>query len=186
MTASPRTKTWRIARWTAAAILLSVPWVMMQVSDEWNWRPESFVLFGALLATALGLYEWGTRVSGSVAYRVAIAIALVTGFVVVWMNLAVGIIGPEDNPANLMYLGVLGIGAAIALVGRLRPRAMAFALLATTIAQGTLTAIVLIAGERLNPGATQAAATLILNLVFGALFLTSALLFRRAAKTVSA
>ena len=31
-------------------------------------------------------------------------------FLLIWINLAVGIIGSEDNPANLMYGAVLLLG----------------------------------------------------------------------------
>ena len=54
----------------------------------------------------------------------------------VWINLAVGIIGSEDNPANLMYGGVLAVGVAGAVAARFRPGGMARALAATALAQG--------------------------------------------------
>ena len=36
--------------------------------------------------------------------------AIVAAFLLIWINLAVGINGSEDNPANLMYGGVLTVG----------------------------------------------------------------------------
>jgi hypothetical protein len=50
------------------------------------------------------------------------------------MNLAVGIIGSEDNPANLMYGGVLAVGIIGAIIARFEPHGMARALVATTLA----------------------------------------------------
>ncbi|MGB5332427.1 MAG: hypothetical protein WBM80_04545 [Woeseiaceae bacterium] len=40
-------------------------------------------------------------------YRSAFGLALAAAFILVWMNLAVGIIGDSDNLYNLMYVGVL-------------------------------------------------------------------------------
>ena len=39
----------------------------------------------------------------------AVGFALAAAFILVWMNLAVSIIGTEDNPAKLMYGGVLPV-----------------------------------------------------------------------------
>lgn len=173
-----RERRWRILRWAAAAALLSLPWFMMQVSDEWNWRPGSFVLFGAMLAGALGAYELAVRMTGSWAYRAGAALAIVSGFVLAWMNLAVGVIGPEDNPANLMYLGALLIGAAGVAISRLEPRGMALASLATAAALVLIAVIAAIFWGSEPPGRPG---ILILNGAFATMFLGSAWLFRRAA-----
>lgn len=177
-----RERHWRILRWTAAAVLLSVPWFMMQVSDEWNWRPESFVLFGAMLASALGAYELAVRTTGSWAYRAGAAVAIATGFVLVWMNLAVGIIGPEDNPANLLYGGALLVGAVGAAMARLEPRGMALASLATALALLLVAALAASVWGNEPPGRIG---ILILSSIFAALYLGAAWLFRKAARSPS-
>src|ERR687893_678489 len=51
-----------------------------------------------------------------------------TDFILVWMNLAVGVIGSEDDPLNLMYGGVLAVGIIGAVVARFQPDAMARAM----------------------------------------------------------
>lgn len=177
-----RERRWRILRWGAAALLLSLPWFMMQVSDEWNWRPGSFAVLGAMLAGALGAYELAVRTTGSAAYRAGVAIAVAAAFVLVWMNLAAGVIGSEDNPANLMYGGVLAVGAFGAIIARGRPSGMARALVATAIAQVLLAAIAPSVWEAEPPGW---APILALNAVFAALFLAAAWLFQRAARDQS-
>lgn len=40
---------WRIARWSAALVLLLTPLVMMQISNEWHWGIGSFVLAGIMI-----------------------------------------------------------------------------------------------------------------------------------------
>jgi len=93
---------WRIAVWGGAALLLLLPLVAMQFTTEVVWTGFDFLLFGVMLAVLGGGIELAVRMSRHYAYRAAAGIALVTGFLLVWMNLAVGIIGNEENPANLM------------------------------------------------------------------------------------
>ena len=58
------------------------------------------------------------RSQGSSAYRVAAVLALGAAFVIVWLNVAAGLIGIEDDdPANLLYVGVLAIGGPTVFPG---------------------------------------------------------------------
>lgn len=163
----------RWAVWGSAALLLLLPLIAMQFSRDVNWSPADFAIFGAMLAVACCAHELATRMSENFAYRAAAGLALATGFVLVWMNLAVGVIGAEDNPANLMYAAVLAIGAAGALVARFRPSGLARALVATGLAQALVAIIALVAGL---------GEALVLNGAFVALWLGSAWLFRKAAQ----
>lgn len=55
-----------------------------------------------------------------IAYRGAIAVALAASFLQIWVNLAVGIVGEPDNPANQGFYGVVAAAAACAFTARLR------------------------------------------------------------------
>jgi hypothetical protein len=80
-----------------------------------------------------------------------------------------------------MYGGVLAVGLVGAFVARLRPPGMARALTAVALAQGLVAAIAL--GVGLGPaGPGRTAQILLLTGFFGALWLLSAWLFRRAAR----
>jgi len=109
---------WRIVAWGTAGILLLLPLVAMQFTDEVNWDEADFAVFGAMLAVACGTCELAARMTDNRAYRAAVGVAIAAAFILVWMNLAVGIIGSEDNPANLMYGGVLAIGIIGAVIAR--------------------------------------------------------------------
>ena len=125
-------KTWRrstIRVLLAAGLILLLPLVAMRFSEEVAWDPADFAVAGGLLVGTGLLYEAAARRSGSVAYRAAAGVALAAAFLLVWLNLAVGIIGDEDNPANAMYIGVLAVGVVGALLARFRPRGMARALI---------------------------------------------------------
>ncbi|KFE64412.1 hypothetical protein DB31_2206 [Hyalangium minutum] len=164
---------WRRALWGTAALLLLAPGVAMQFTEEVAWGPADFALFGAMLFAACGTYELAARVTGNTAYRAAAGVALAAAFILVWLNLAVGIIGSEENPASLMYGGVLAVGLMGALLARFQPQGMARALAGTALAQAVAAVIALIAGW---------GNALILTGLFVALWLTSAQLFRKAAR----
>ena len=163
---------WRIALWGTAAFLLLLPLVAMQFTNEVSWDGTDFAVFAAMLAVAGGTCELASRKSGDSAYRAAVAVTVAGAFILVWMNLAVGIIGTEDNPLNLMYAGVLAVAVIGAGVARFQPRGMARALVATALAQAFVAAVAQIAGHF----------TWVLTALYVVLWLTSAGLFRRAAR----
>jgi hypothetical protein len=97
------------------------------------------------------------------------------------MNFAVGIIGTEDNPANLMFAGVPAVAIVGAAIARFQPLGMACALVATALAQALVAVITLIAGLG-STGPSWPGDILFLTRFFAALWVGSALLFRKAAR----
>ncbi len=177
---------WRIAAWAAAALILLLPLLAMQVTDQVVWDVADFAIFGALLVGVGVTYELVVRKTADTAYRAAVGVALAAAFLLVWVNGAVGIIGSEDNDANLMYGGVLAIGIIGSIFARFQPHGMARALFATALAQALVPVIALIIW---NPQVTSWAPGVLgvfgLNTFFVALWVVSALLFRRASATGS-
>lgn len=157
--------------WAIAGLLLLLPLVAMQFTEEVNWDLADFIIFGAMLTAACSAYELAARVTGSTAYRTATGVALVAAFILIWINLAVGIIGTEDNPANLIFGGVLAVGIIGAVIARLRPQGISRALVATALTQASVAMI---------PGLEPEAVILIG--LFTVLWLVSAWLFRKAAR----
>ncbi len=118
------------------------------------------------------------HLKSNTAYRFAVGLALTAAFLIVWLNAAAGLIGIEDDdPANLLYVGVLVIGFIGAIIARLQPRGLARALFATALAQALVGAIALTL-----PNTASSVQILILHGVFIALFTGAALLFRYAAR----
>ncbi|NIW09304.1 MAG: hypothetical protein GWN33_01400 [Gammaproteobacteria bacterium] len=157
-----------------------LPLLAMQITDEVVWDLADFAVAGALLVGTGLMYELAARKAGNIAYRAAVGVALAAALLLVWINLAVGIIGTEDNPANLMYIGVLAVGIIGALIARFQPHGMARALFATALAQALVAVIALIAG--LGSPWSGPGEILFLNGFFVALFVGSALLFRKTAR----
>jgi hypothetical protein len=163
----------------AVACILLLPLVAMQYTDEVDWDLTDFAVAGALLFGAGFTYELVASQAGHIAYRAAVGVAVAAALLLVWMNLAVGLIGSEDNPANLLYVVVLAVGIIGACIARLQPRGMARALGAMAFAQALVAVMALIAGWG-YPGSGPRE-IVALNGFFVALFVGSAWLFRRAA-----
>ncbi len=163
---------WRTVPWVIAAFLLLLPLVAMQFTDEVVWDETDFAVIAAMLFGACGAFELAARTTANTAYRAAVGVALVAAFLLIWINLAVGIIGSEDNPANLMYGGVLAVAIIGAVIARFQPDGMARAMVATALAQALVAVLALIAGLGFTGPIT---------VFFAALWLISAWLFRKAA-----
>ncbi len=157
--------------WGGAVVVLLLPALAMQVDGSLGLGRPHFVALGIMVAIACGLFELAVRVDAGRAYATAAGIAVGTGLLMSWMNLAVGIIGNEDNPLNLMFAGVLLLGAAGAVLARLRARGMARVLVAMAIAQIAVAAAAQWHGHFTWP----------INAFFAVVWLTAAALFRRAA-----
>lgn len=172
---------WRIAAWAAAGLMLLLPLLAMQVTDQVVWDVADFAISGAMLVCIGVTYELAARRTGNTAYRSAAGVALATAFILVWVNGAVGVIGNERDGANLMYGGVLAVGIIGAIIARFQPHGMARALFATALAQTLVAVIALIAGFG-STGPTWPLDILMLTGFFVALWLVSAWLFRKAAR----
>ena len=160
----------------ATAFILLIPLLAAPA-----WTLFDFVFAGALIFGTGLTYVLVARKAGNIAYRFAVGVALAAAFILVWLTGAVGIIGTEDNNANLMYVGVLAVGIIGAIIARFRPHGMARALFATALAQALVAVIALIFG--LGSGSPPGVlGILILNGFFVALFVGSALLFRYAGR----
>lgn len=164
----------------ATTLILLLPLLAMQITNEVVWDLFDFAFAGALIFGTGLAYVLVARKRGSIAYRSAVGVALAAAFILVWINAAVGIIGSEDTEANLMYGGVLAVGIIGTIIARLRPRGMARALFATALAQALVAGIAL-SFELGSPGSPPVE-ILTLNGFFVALFVGSALLFRHAGR----
>jgi hypothetical protein len=153
----------------------------MQFTDEVAWTAFDFAFMAALLGgVGLGL-ELAVRITGNAAYRTAAGAALAATFLLIWINGAVGIIGSEQEDANLLYGGVLAVAFIGAIVARFQPAGMALAMSATALAQ----ALVPVIASTLGPDSKASVwspEVPVLTGFFAALWLLSGWLFRKAAQ----
>jgi len=171
---------WRPLGWGAAAALLILPFVAMQLTKEVDWTAGDFLVFGLMLL-AVGLpLELVARASSNWSYRGAAVLALLGAFLTVWANLAVGIVGSEHNPANQVFFAALLIGLVGTILVRGNANGMALVMVATAAALG-VAFVIAVSGPTDEPFVPHGR-ELIGTGAFAALFLASAALFRKAAR----
>jgi hypothetical protein len=96
----------------ATALILLVPLVAMQITDEVAWSLADFVIAGVLLGGAGLLLEMTARKRGTIGYPAA-ATAL---------GVAAIVLGEADDAPGLVLFGCLLIAGAVALVVRTAQR----------------------------------------------------------------
>ncbi len=74
-------------------ILLLIPLVAMQFTDEVNWTLLDFVVAGALLLGTGLMCELVIRKVNNIRYRIAICVTLLIALLLIWAELAVGTFG---------------------------------------------------------------------------------------------
>jgi hypothetical protein len=167
---------WRLVGWAISIGLLTIPWLA-----RWPWTASDFIVAAAMFAIVGGSFELAVRTSGSIYYRLGAAVALATAFLLVWINLAVGIIGSEDNPLNLLFFGVIAVALGGSVAARFRAAGMALAMTIAAAMQALIGLAVFVLGLSASepPGA---GGVLVLIEVFALPWLLSAWFFRTAAR----
>ena len=163
--------------------LLLIPMVGIMVSEEWKWTLSDFVVAWAILAGTTFVYRLlATRPVANLSYRAGAGLAVATGLLLTWINLAVQIIG-DENPAFVLYFIVVLIGLTGTGLARFQPAGMARAAFATATATFLVPLIAVILWPTdFSPGVPQVFA---LNFAFVVMFAGAGLLFRRAASQAS-
>lgn len=167
---------WRRMRWLVwggSAFLLLLPLVAMQFTTEVDWTGADFAVMGVMLGTVCLAFELAVRVARTHAYVVGAGVAVAAGFLLTWINLAVGIIGNENNPANQIFFGVLIVAIFGAVLSRLQPLRLARAMEVTAVAQLAAAVVTFFLAQ---------AHVWVLTAVFAAMWLLSAQLFHNAAR----
>ncbi len=165
---------WRPIGWGSLVALLLIPLIA-----GFPWSLADFIFAGAVLGGAGIVIELGARLSPSLAYRGGVAVAVLTAVGLVWVNGAVGFLGDEDNPENLVFAAVILIAVLGAARAGFRPAGMARALFATAAAQLAV-GIAAIAIDFAVPGRDWLYEAVLGTTLFTLLWLTSAALFRKA------
>jgi hypothetical protein len=171
---------WTLLLWGGAALLLALPFFAMRFTSEVDWSASDFIIMGIMLGIVCACVELAVRLTDNVAYRLAAGAAIAGAFLITWVNLAVGIVGSEDNPSNALFFYALLLGIAGAALARFRNRGMSVAMLATAAAVAAAF-VIAVSGATDEPNVSHWR-ELFGTGVITSPFLLSALLFRRAAR----
>jgi hypothetical protein len=162
------------------ALLLTIPLIGMQVSDGWDWSPADFIIMGALIFGTGTLFVLAMRMGDNLAYRAGMVLAIGTTFLLIWVNLAVGLIGSGPNPANLMYVGVIAVLLIGVYLSRFNAAGLDRAMFATAFSMALLGIIAILLKVQ-NHTDTTILEIIGINLFFATPFVIAGLLFRSVA-----
>ena len=162
-------------------LILLVPAVAMQFSTEVDWSLTDFIIMGTLIFGTGVSFVFVMQYAINTVYRVAMIMAFGTTFILIWANLAVGLIGSGANMGNLMYLAVY----AIVIVGSIRSRfisnGMERVMYVAAIALVVLAAVAIFANMGAYPE-SSINEIIAVNGFFATLYAISGSLFRFAAQ----
>ena len=174
----------RLLIWAIAITsLLLIPLIAMQLTNTMNWGLGDFVFMGSILFVIALAYELIIRKTEKIKYRIAFGIGLAGVFILLLVNGAVGIIGSEDNPANLMYGVVLIAGIIGSFLSRFKSRGMARTLFVMAAVQLLVPVVALtIWPANASWGAAGVLGVFVFNAILVLVFIVSALLFRQTSE----
>ncbi|GGD94427.1 hypothetical protein GCM10011515_12820 [Tsuneonella deserti] len=167
------TRVLRIAGWSLAIMLLIAPAIAMQFPNTGvDWTASDFVFAALVFALVGGLLELAARASRNISYRAAVLMAVACAFLQLWITLAVGIIGSENNPANWTYIAMVVFALSVSTVTRGKAQALSRGMVVMAVVQLSFSAMHLLDGHF----------TAVIDLFFAWLWLGSSRLFARAAR----
>lgn len=173
----------RFRKWALLILaVLAIPFLLSITSEEVQWSSEDYVIMASALAVMACIYEFATNVKRTSLYKYATVVALLAGFVLFWVNGAVGIIGSEDQSVNLLYAVVIVVLLIGAFYSKLEASGMALTLFATAVCQMIVPLVALAFWPpntiSWSPGVSG---VFLLSGFFSVLFMISAWMFRRSA-----
>jgi len=142
-----------------------------------NWGAEDFAAAGLILSLVLAAFWFAWRQSTRLAYLMAFATGLGALFLLVWVSLAVGIVGEPGHPANLLFAAVLAVAVVGAALSKFESGGLSRAMWLAAAAQvvAGVSAVTMIAAL---PGLSGIWGVAGFNLLLVAAFAFSAWLFR--------
>lgn len=157
------------------ACILLIPLVAMQFTAEVSWSFMDFALMYALMVAVGGTFRFLAGRSNHFAYRAAAAVGCGGCFLLIWVNLAVEVIG-DDNPVNALYFLIPLVGLIGAGLARFAPQGLARATFLMAAMQMLVPVIALFVDRtNFSPGILG---VFVLNGIFAAMFVFAGLLFQ--------
>ncbi|WP_069132144.1 hypothetical protein [Rhodohalobacter halophilus] len=157
--------------------LLLIPFTAMQFSKDVVWSLSDFIIAGILIFGTGLSYILITNLFKSSTFRIAVGFSLLSGLFLIWSNMAVGLIGSENNPINLLYFLVIFTGIAGAFISRFKPRGLANTMFSAATVTFVIAISALLTGAQHLPH-SSVYEILAVNGFFITLFIVGGMLFR--------
>lgn len=74
-------------------LILMIPLLSMQFTDEVNWSSSDFVIAGGVLFTTGFIFDLAMRKVRNIKYKAIVGLVIVLAFLLIWTELAVGLFG---------------------------------------------------------------------------------------------
>ena len=176
-----RRKMWMVA--LSTLFILMIPLTAMNFTDEVTWSLGDFLVMGSLILVSGTTYLGISSLSGTFAYKAGIGVTVLSLFLLIWTNLAVGIIGNEGNPFNLMFIAVFVLVFAGAWRSKFSAKGMSNTLFSAASLQAIIPVLAIAAGGVDTGLASETLGMFVLNSILAAMFTIAGVLFRRVNNT---
>jgi len=75
------------------AVLLSIPFIAMQFTDQVNWNLSDFAVMAIMLSGTAFIYEFARKKLNKKEHRITLFLVLTALFLLFWVEMAVGTFG---------------------------------------------------------------------------------------------
>jgi hypothetical protein len=166
-----------------STLFLIIPLTGMLMNAGVNWGFFDFIFAWVFIFSAGFTYKYIASKKSNAKYKAALGIAVFISLFIVWSNLAVGIIGSEDNPVNIIYFVMLFAVIIGGVTVKFQPKGLSILMFATAAAHGLIPfiAIVLIGAENIEHFTSEMTTQIGIHLFIIMLWIISGLLFRFSA-----
>jgi len=161
--------------------ILVLPAIGELTVESWDWGPSGFLLMGTLLFVTFLMIELISKHSPNMFYKAAVALTTLTTLGIIYVNLAVGIIGDGNNTSACYFL-VVPVGFIGLAVSRLKAKGLsitAFCMAAVVLMVPT---IALLLNDPYILEAPGPLKVFILSTCIAASYVIAGVLFRNASR----
>lgn len=160
-------------------LILIAPLIGELTVEGWNWGASGFLFMGVLLFVTFLMIELLAKQSSNMLYKIAVALTTLTTFGIIYVNLAVGIIG-DGNNTSAMYFLVVPVGFIGLAASRLKAKGLsltAFAMAAIVLLVPTVALLMNDPYILEEPGPLK---VFVLSSIIAASYVVAGLLFRQS------
>ena len=159
--------------------ILTIPLIGMLTTEEVNWDATDFIVGGIFIYVFSMLFQLAHQATENISLKVAYGLAIVATFLLVWVNLAVGLIGSKNEPFNLAYFSVIATGLIGAFISKMKLQGLRNTMIAMSLNMVIIGIIALLIGMQFVYGSSTSEIIRV-TIMFTITFTVSAYLFHRS------